>query len=91
MSTARIDSAIRTLVDLIYQQQTPLADPLALLPQWFEALRGLLDFLSSLRTDRSGRRCLSPGHRDDVRLGTIVGKLRGVAWRWTPGCSWHRH
>ncbi len=67
MSTARIDSAIRTLVDLIYQQQTPLADPLALLPQWFEALRGLFGFSSAVFVpiDPVGG-ALSPGHRDDA-------------------------
>ncbi|MEF8734079.1 MAG: hypothetical protein V5B40_19835 [Candidatus Accumulibacter meliphilus] len=48
MTTDRLDSSLRALVDTIYSRHQPIRDPLTLLPQWFDALRQLLPFSSAV-------------------------------------------
>ncbi len=48
MTTDRLDSGLCALIDIIYRRQTPNRDPLALMPEWFDALRRLLPFSSGV-------------------------------------------
>lgn len=48
MTTGRRDSRLCTLIDTIYRRQAPNHDPLALMPEWFDALRPVLPFSSGV-------------------------------------------
>jgi len=48
MTTGRRDSRLCTLIDTIYRRQAPNHDPLALMPEWFHALRPVLPFSSGV-------------------------------------------
>ena len=48
MATDKLDCGLRTLIDTIYNRQTTNHDPLALMSEWFDALRQLLPFSSGV-------------------------------------------
>jgi GAF domain-containing protein len=48
MTTGRRDNRLRALIDTIFRRQAPNHDPLALMPEWFDALRPLLPFSSGV-------------------------------------------
>ncbi|HRF03404.1 hypothetical protein [Accumulibacter sp.] len=59
-------SSLFALIDIIYNRQPPVHDPLALMPEWFDALRPLLSFSSGvfIPIDPVGGR-LCPGYAHD--------------------------
>lgn len=48
MTTDKLDSGLCALIDIIYRRQTLSHDPLAVMPEWFDALRRLLPFSSGV-------------------------------------------
>lgn len=66
---AKLDSDLFALIDVIYKRQPPLHDPLALMPEWFDALRPLLPFSSGvfIPIDPVGGG-LCPGYAHDCDL-----------------------
>lgn len=48
MMTGRLDNGLCALIDIIYRRHTPNHDPLALMPEWFDALRQLVPSSSAV-------------------------------------------